>query len=483
MVLTELSPIIMNNSYTNKNIDSSKSLSLDWNIVQSEMKNKLGLDVFDSWLKKIDFLEEFNNYVLLSVPTRFIRDWITSRYLDQILQIIKLQKKEIIRVEFKIFNQEKNKNTDKNLINQSSELKENVSFIKDSYLQYNRIDPNKRFDNFLTSSSNKLAYEASLKVSENIAQYNPLYIYGGVGMGKTHLLNSIGLELKKNNKVMFISAERFMYQFVKSLKSNEMVKFKEYFRNTDILLIDDIQFMNGKEAMQEEFFHTFNALLDKGSQIIVSADRAPNKLSRIQERIKSRFSGGLVVDIQKPDYELRKKIIEHKAEELNSLYSDKINVSKEIQNFLSTEITASIRELVGAINRIVSFSRIYKKTPNLSEIKVVLKDLLNLAENKVTIDLIQTLVCKFFKISKNEMLSSRRSRYLVRPRQVAIYLTKILTSKSLPEIGREFSNRDHTTIIHSVKTIEKLKEKDPDMVDNINKLKNQILYNNTENEI
>ena len=483
MDLTELSPIIMNNIYTNKNIENSKSLSLDWNIIQSEMKNKLGLDIYDSWLKKIDFLEEFNNYVLLSVPTRFIRDWITSRYLDQILQIIKLQKKEIIRVEFKVFNQETNKNTHKNLINQSSELKENISFIKDSYLQYNRIDPNKRFDNFLTSSSNKLAYEASLKVSENIAQYNPLYIYGGVGMGKTHLLNSIGLELKKNNKVMFISAERFMYQFVKSLKSNEMVKFKEYFRNTDILLIDDIQFMNGKEAMQEEFFHTFNALLDKGSQIIVSADRAPNKLSRIQERIKSRFSGGLVVDIQKPDYELRRKIIEHKAEELNSLYSDKINVSKEIQDFLSTEITASIRELVGAINRIISFSRIYKKTPNLSEIKVVLKDLLNLAENKVTIDLIQTIVCKFFKISKNEMLSSRRSRYLVRPRQVAIYLTKILTSKSLPEIGREFSNRDHTTIIHSVKTIEKLKEKDPDMVDNINKLKNQILYNNTENEI
>ena len=473
----------MNNIKINKNLDNLKTKNLIWSTIENEMKSKLGLDVYESWLKKINFLEEFNNYVLLSVPTRFIRDWITSRYLDQILQIIRLQKKEIIRVEFKIFNQEKNKNTDKNFINQSSELKENVSFIKDSYLQYNRIDPNKRFDNFLTSSSNKLAYEASLKVSENIAQYNPLYIYGGVGMGKTHLLNSIGLELKKNNKVMFISAERFMYQFVKSLKSNEMVKFKEYFRNTDILLIDDIQFMNGKEAMQEEFFHTFNALLDKGSQIIVSADRAPNKLSRIQERIKSRFSGGLVVDIQKPDYELRKKIIEHKAEELNSLYSDKINVSKEIQNFLSTEITASIRELVGAINRIVSFSRIYKKTPNLSEIKVVLKDLLNLAENKVTIDLIQTLVCKFFKISKNEMLSSRRSRYLVRPRQVAIYLTKILTSKSLPEIGREFSNRDHTTIIHSVKTIEKLKEKDPDMVDNINKLKNQILYNNTENEI
>tara|TARA_A100001234_G_scaffold18344_2_gene14544 strand:+ start:14 stop:802 length:789 start_codon:yes stop_codon:yes gene_type:complete len=262
-----------------------------------------------------------------------------------------------------------------------------------------------------------------------------------------------------------------------------MVKFKEYFRNTDILLIDDIQFMNGKEAMQEEFFHTFNALLDKGSQIVVSADRAPNRLSRIQERIKSRFAGGLVVDIQKPDLELRKKIIEHKVEDLNKLYLDQPKISKDIQDYLSTEITTSIRELVGAMNRIVSFSRIYNKVPSLAETKVVLKDLLNLSENKVTIDLIQTLVCKFFKISKNEMLSSRRSRYLVRPRQTAIYLTKILTSKSLPEIGREFSNRDHTTIIHSVKTIEKLKEKDPEMVDNINKLKNQILYNNKDNEI
>ncbi len=472
----------MNNLNNTKNIQSFKTENLDWNIIQSDMKNKLGLDIYESWLKKIDFVEEFNNYLLLSIPTRFIRDWITSRYLDQILQIIKSYKKDIIRIEFKIVEKETKKNEEENTAGVAANI-ENVSFIKDTYLQYNRIDPNKRFDNFITGSSNKLAYEASLKVSENISHYNPLYIYGGVGMGKTHLLNSIGLELKKSHKVMFISAERFMYQFVKSIKANDMVKFKEYFRNTDILLIDDIQFMNGKEAMQEEFFHTFNALLDKGSQIILSADRAPNKLSRIQERIKSRFSGGLVVDIQSPDYELRKKIVERKTIELNNLYADQIKISKEIQDFISTEITTSIRELVGAINRIVSFSRIYNKVPNLTETKVVLKDLLNLAENKVTIDLIQTVVCKFFKISKNEMLSSRRSRYLVRPRQTAIYLTKILTSKSLPEIGREFSNRDHTTIIHSVKTIEKLKEKDPEMVDNINKLKNQILYNNKENEI
>jgi chromosomal replication initiator protein len=462
------------------NIKNAAHDELDWSNIQKDMKNKLGNDIYESWLKKIDFINEINNYVLLSVPTRFIRDWITSRYLDQILQIIKVYKKDLTRIEFKIVEKTSQEQSQEDI--SFSTKNENVSFIKDTYLQYNRIDPNKRFDNFITGSSNKLSYEASLKVSENISHYNPLYIYGGVGMGKTHLLNSIGLSLKEKSKVMFISAERFMYQFVKSIKSNDMVKFKEYFRNTDILIIDDIQFMNGKEAMQEEFFHTFNALLDKGSQIIISADRAPNKLSRIQDRIKSRFSGGLVVDIQKPDYELRSKIVRQKTEELNKFYSNQVNISEEIQNFISSEITTSIRELVGAINRVISFSRIYNKQPNISEVKVVLKDLLNIGENKVTIDLIQSIVCKFFKISKNEMLSSRRSRYLVRPRQTAIYLTKILTSKSLPEIGREFSNRDHTTIIHSVKTIEKLKENDQEMTNNINNLKNQILYNK-ENEI
>ena len=466
------------------NLKNNKSLEkkIDWQNIKKELREKFGNDIFESWIKKIELVDEFHNYILFSVSTRFIRDWIVSRYLDQILHTIKEYKKDLVRIEFIIKNNQEIESSNPGLETQSS-IKDNVSFIKDSYLQYNRIDPNKNFENFITGASNKLAYEASVKVSENISHYNPLYLYGGVGMGKTHLLNAIGYHLKKDNKVMFISAERFMYQFVKSIKSNDMVKFKEYFRNTDILLIDDIQFMNGKEAMQEEFFHTFNALLDKGSQIIISADRSPNKLSRIQERIKSRFAGGLVVDIQKTDLALRKKILESKISDLNNLYPEKFNIPEEIKDFISIKITTSVRELVGAINRIISFSRIYNKIPSLAETKVILKDLLNLNENKVTIDLIQTIVCKFFKISKNEMLSSRRSRYLVRPRQTAIYLTKILTSKSLPEIGREFSNRDHTTIIHSVKTIEKLKEKDPDMIANIDKLKNQILYSNKENEI
>ena len=471
-----------------KNILNTKEESfslkkLNWKEIQSDMKAKLGSDIYESWLKKIDFIEEFNNYILISVSTRFIRDWITSRYLDQILQIIKNHKKEINRIEFSINDQKKDIIDGENKIKKSeNENSQKVSFIKDSFFQYNRIDPNKNFENFIIGASNKLAFEAFKKVSEDLSHYNPLYLYGGVGMGKTHLLNAIGLELKSKKKIMFISAERFMYHFVKSIKSNEMVKFKDYFRNTDVLLIDDIQFMNGKEAMQEEFFHTFNALIDKGSQVIVSADRAPNKLSRIQERIKSRFAGGLVIDIQSSDYELRYKIVKSKLYELKLSQSISLNISEEIQKFLSSEIRTSIRELVGALNRIISFSRVYNKLPSLAETKSILKDLLNLSENNVTIDSIQTIVCQFFKISKNEMLSARRSRYLVRPRQTAIYLAKLLTSKSLPEIGRLFSNRDHTTVIHSVKTIERLRQEDKEMNLNLDNLKNKILYNK-ENEI
>tara|TARA_B100001029_G_scaffold179435_1_gene188911 strand:- start:5850 stop:7256 length:1407 start_codon:yes stop_codon:yes gene_type:complete len=463
----------------NQNFNQNNHKTLNWEQIQEDFKIKFGKDVFESWLKKMDLIETNTNFLLISVPTRFIRDWITSRYLDTVIQVIKSHNKNINRIEFKI-------NTLSNEIDKSEQsldkVESNVTFIKDSFIQYNRIDPNKNFENFVVGPSNSLAYEASKKITDNISSYNPLYLYSGVGMGKTHLLNAIGINLKANKKVMFISAERFMYHFVKSIKSNEMIKFKDYFRNTDVLLIDDIQFMNGKEALQEEFFHTFSALLEKGSQIVLTADRPPSKLTRIQERIRSRFSGGLVVDIQNPDFNLRFEIIKNKISELNLSNSNQVGISEEIQKFICSEIKTSVRELVGALNRVVSFSRIYNRIPNLSETRIILKDLLNIHENKVTIDNIQTLVCKYFKISKNEMLSSRRSRYLVRPRQTAIYLAKMLTSKSLPEIGRNFSNRDHTTVIHSVKTIEKLKKEDNELNIKIDSLKNKILYNK-EDEI
>ncbi len=464
----------------NQNLKQINPEVLNWELVQEDFKIKFGKDVFDSWLKKMELIETNTNYLLISVPTRFIRDWITSRYLDNVIQVIKSHNKNINRIEFKINSISKIISDSKNGLNQSEEtnvIDGNVAFIKDTFIQYSRIDPNKNFDNFIVGQSNSLAYEASKKVTENLSSYNPLYLYSGVGMGKTHLLNAIGLKLKANKKVMFISAERFMYHFVKSIKSNEMIKFKDYFRNTDVLLIDDIQFMNGKEALQEEFFHTFSALLEKRSKIVLTADRPPSKLNRIQERIRSRFSGGLVVDIQNPDLNLRAEIVKNKLSELSIMNNNNVIISEEIQKFICSEIKSSIRELVGALNRIVSFSRIYNRVPNLSETRIILKDLLNIYENKVTIDSIQTIVCKYFKISKNEMLSSRRSRYLVRPRQTAIYLAKMLTSKSLPEIGRCFSNRDHTTVIHSVKTIEKLRKEDNELNIKIDTLKNKILYN------
>ena len=433
----------------------------------------------------MELTETNSDNLVISVPTRFIRDWITSRYLDNVIQVIKSHNKSINRIEFKINTINSNelaKNSEQQNVDQTNNIDANITFIKDTFVQYNRIDLNKNFDNFIVGSSNSLAYEASKKITDNISHYNPLYLYSGVGMGKTHLLNAIGLKLKSSKKVMFISAERFMYHFVKSIKLNEMIKFKDHFRNTDVLLIDDIQFMNGKEALQEEFFHTFSALLDKGSQIVITADRPPSKLTRIQERIRSRFSGGLVVDIQNPDIDLRYQIVKNKLSELHFLINNNVIIPEEIQKFICAEIKSSVRELVGALNRIVSFSRIYNRVPNLSETRVILKDLLNINENKVTIDNIQTIVCKYFKISKNEMLSSRRSRYLVRPRQTAIYLSKMLTSKSLPEIGRCFSNRDHTTVIHSVKTIDRLRKEDDELNVKIDTIKNKILYNK-ENEI
>jgi len=460
---------------------SSNLKSLDWPTICKEIEAKLGKEIYESWIKKLKLVEEFQHYLVLSSPTRFIRDWVVSRYIDKILEVIKLNKKTVSRIDFIIESElsiNSNNASDQNLkIIKESKLS-NVSYIKDSLINYTRLDPNKNFENFIIGKSNNLAYQASQKVCEQFGHYNPLFIYGGIGMGKTHLLNSIGLKMRENNKVMFISAERFMYHFIKSIQNKEMVKFKDSFRTSDLFIVDDIQFVIGKEAMQEEFFHTFNALIDKGSQIVISSDRAPIKLTKIQERIKSRFSGGLVVDIQQSDFDLRLSILKSKINEIKKSFPNIIEPNEDLLNFIASEMKINIRETIGALNRIISFSGIYNKSPSISESKIILKDLINYSENYVTIENIKKTVCDYFKINVSEMLSQGRSRYLVRPRQIAMYLTKNLTSKSLPDIGREFSGRDHTTVIHSVKTIDKLKARDEEISKAIEKLKNKILYKN-----
>ena len=449
---------------------SEEEKTIDWEIVQKQFDKTFGREVYNSWLKDVSLIKEFNDYIILGVPTRFFRDWIVSRYLDKILELIKGLKKSIIRIEFKIVEDVKNPNIE----NLKADAIKNITEIKDSVLNYNRLNPNLTFENFVQGKSNEIALSYSKRVCEDISRYNPLYIYGGVGLGKTHLLNAIGLKLQENNKVMFISAERFMYHFIKSIKKNDMVNFKDFFRKSSIFIIDDIQFIRGKESLQEEFFHTFNSLLDKGSQIIISADRPPTKLDRVQERIKSRLSGGLIVDIDTPDFELKKSILNKKIHELESQFQENIKINEEIIDFMARESKTNVRELLGVLNRVIAFSRIHKQLLTIDECKKILKDVLNKAR-VVTVDKIQNIVSRYYNITLTEMLSQRRSRPLARPRQIAMYLSKKMTTRSLPEIGRRFANRDHTTVIHAVKTISKLSESDEEMKKNLLQIKDILL--------
>ena len=460
----------MENNITKKQnvYNSEEERTLNWDDIQSSFKKTFGNEVYNSWLQKISLVKEYNDYLILGVPTRFFRDWIVSRYLDKILEQVKSFKLSLNRIEFKIIEENKH-NQDYLKIDELNKVTE----IKDSILNYNRLNPNLNFDSFIQGKSNDIALSYSKKVCEHISRYNPLYICGGVGLGKTHLLNAIGLELQNDNNVMFISAERFMYHFIKSIKKNDMVNFKDFFRKSSVFIIDDIQFISGKESLQEEFFHTFNSLMDKGSQIIISADRAPMQLDRVQDRIKSRLAGGLVVDIDIPDLDLKIEIIKKKIEEIQSQFKENINLSDEVISYIASESKTNIRELIGVLNRVIAFSRVHNKILNISDCKNILKDVFNQTK-VITVDKIQNVVSNFFNIALSEMLSQRRSRPLARPRQIAMYLAKKMTTRSLPEIGRRFANRDHTTVIHAVKTITRLSEQDDEMKKNIIQIKSLL---------
>ena len=462
----------MSELLTKQNINSSlvqEESIIDWNAVLKKLQISFGSDVYESWIKNINLKKEFNHYVVLSAPTRFVRDWIVSRYADKILDIIKTFKISIKRIEFLIEESEEvaNKKDDKR--------GGQISLIENSLLNYNLFNSNNSFSNFIVGESNELAYTAAKNICSNSSHYNPLFIYSSVGMGKTHLLNAIGLEIGANKNVMFISAERFMYHFIRSIKNKDMVKFKDLFRRSNVFIVDDIQFLRGKEAMQEEFFHTFNALIEKGSQIVVASDRSPSNLDRVQERIKSRLSGGLVIDIQPPDLSLKTKILRKKFEEIQKNFNENYNLSDEILNFLASEITSSIREMVGALNRVLAFSRINSKSPTIYECKKILKDFISCDGKSINIESIQNIVAAYFNINLQEMLSPRRSRSLARPRQIAMYLSKQYTTNSLPEIGRKFSNRDHTTVIHAVKKIDELIRRDNEIKENVIAIKAKLI--------
>jgi chromosomal replication initiator protein len=334
------------------------------------------------------------------------------------------------------------------------------------------LDPRFTFDNFVVGKPNELAYAAARRVADApTPPFNPLFLYGGVGLGKTHLMHAIGLHIKRQTperSIIYLSAEKFMYQFVRALRTKDTMAFKEQFRSVDVLMIDDVQFIGGREATQEEFFHTFNALVDQNRQVIISADKSPSDLEGVEERMRSRLGWGLVADIHPTTYELRLGILQAKAEQSSG------DIPVKVLEFLAHKITSNVRELEGALNRILAHATLVGRPITLESTQEVLHDLLRANDRRVTIEEIQKRVSAHFNVRIADMHSARRARAVARPRQVAMYLSKQLTSRSLPEIGRKFGGRDHTTVMHAVRKVEELKATDASFAEDVELLRRML---------
>ena len=441
---------------TQKISTNLSEIQAQWVTVRGKIRQKIGDAQFTSWIKMLTLEDYEDHKVTLSVPSSFIRTRIIEQYLDIIKSYWYVQNLKINDI--KIIVTTKNQVVDnKTKINEENNTKnkgQNDVFKSISSDLDNRFT----FSNFIVGKPNELAFAAARRVAESEdVPFNPLFLYGGVGLGKTHLMHSIAHEIKKRNplrRVIYMSAEKFMYHFIKALRFKNTVAFKEQFRNVDVLMIDDVQFISGKESTQEEFFHTFNALIDQRKQLIISADKSPQDLEGIEERMRSRLGWGLVADIHPLTYELRLGILQAKEEKLST------RISATILEFLAHKITSNVRELEGALNRLSAFSSLVGRDINLDMVQDLLKDLLKSSQKKVNIEEIQKKVSQHFNVKVSDMSSARRSRTVARPRQVAMYLSKNLTSRSLPEIGRRFGNRDHTTVIHAVRKVEELMNKD-----------------------
>ena len=452
----------------NRQATQPLNLKEQWSNVLKKLNSEYGNEIFNSWIKNIKIHSQEDEVLIFTVPTRFIRDWITSHYLDKIIFFLNIENSEIKRVKI---------NIDNSLTSNMLQMENNLDSSKKYSLNINHndewpLDERFTFEKFIVGPSNELAFASAKRLSlSDKFEFNPLYLYGGVGLGKTHLLHSIAWQIKENNpesKVLYLSAERFMFQFIKSLRQKDTMAFKQKFRSVDVLILDDIQFMIGKSSTQEEFFHTFNALLDLNKKVVISCDRAPSDLKGFDERIKSRLSGGLVTDILPASFDLRYSILKKKSEELVVRNNNNIELDDDILVFLAKTIVTNVRELEGALNKVFTFSNILGKKIDVELTKSVLKDLLRSSNRRITIDEIQNKVSNYYNIKIEDLTSSRRIRSFARPRQIAMYLSKKLTTRSLPEIGRKFGGRDHTTVIHAVKKIEQLKIENSKFDEDIN---------------
>lgn len=456
-------------------------LAADWEVIAPRLQSIYGDAVYKNWLQHLRFEEFSGGRVTLSVPTRFMREWIATHYLDALRQCWQEKHSRVLDVEVMVRSGEPSPVIAQAMPAPEEPLRSNpaspylVKYTTESSEAMLAIgaplDPRFTFDNFVVGKPNELAYAASRRVAETptvVPGCNPLFFYGGVGLGKTHLMHAIAWHIRQTNpqrKVVYLSAEKFMYQFIRALRFNDTIAFKEQFRSVDVLMIDDVQFIGGKESTQEEFFHTFNALIDQNKQLIISGDRSPSDLDGLEERIKSRLGWGLVADIHNTNFELRLGILETKAEKIRDC-----QVRHDVLEFLAQRITSNIRELEGALNRVVAHATLVGRPVTIETTQEVLADLLRSNDRRVTVEEIQKKVADYFNIKVTDMHSARRSVAVARPRQVAMYLSKQLTTKSLPEIGRKFGGKDHTTVMHAVKRITELSQQDSELADGLSRL-------------
>ncbi|MDA0654983.1 MAG: chromosomal replication initiator protein DnaA [Proteobacteria bacterium] len=446
------------------------TLPAQWARIRSRLRAEYGEAAYRSWLKPLTLSGYSGETVQLTVPTRFMRDWVEAQYGKRLIGLWASENTALKKVEILLEGSAAAQVAE----SQAAIFKTNPEIEPAS--RHDDIsaplDPRFTFDNFIVGKPNELAFAAARRVAEAEAvPFNPLFLYGGVGLGKTHLMHAIAWHIRRRTperRVVYLSAEKFMYQFIRALRYKDTVSFKDQFRSVDVLMIDDVQFIAGKDNTQEEFFHTFNALVDQNHQVIISADKSPNDLEGMEDRMKSRLGWGLVADIHPTTYELRLGILQVKAEHLEA------EIPPKVMEFLAHKITSNVRELEGALNRIVAYANLVGRTISLEGTQEVLHDILRANDRRVTIEEIQKRVAEHYNIRQSEMYSSRRARAVARPRQVAMYLSKQLTSRSLPEIGRKFGGRDHTTVMHAVRKVEELRATDNSFAEDIELLRRML---------
>jgi chromosomal replication initiator protein len=451
----------------------------EWRRVLGQLKEEVGETAYRSWLQalRVERIEE--GEAIIAAPTRFLRNWVATHYADRLLALWRLENQAIARLALVVDPRVEAQAVEEPRIAEAAgsvEPTNTIDIAEDKGHLAAPLDPRFTFENFIVGKPNELAHAAARRVAESCAgpeqtvPFNPLFLYGGVGLGKTHLMHAIAWHLRMRapgRKVIYLSAEKFMYRFIRALRFKSTMDFKEQFRSVDLLMIDDVQFIGGKDSTQEEFFHTFNALVDQNRQIVISADKSPSDLE-VEERMRSRLGWGLVADIHPTTYELRLGILQSKAEQSG------LRVPQKVMEFLAHKIVSNVRELEGALNRITAQMQLIGREITLESAQELLHDLLRANERRVTIDEIQKRVAEHFNIKMAEMTSSRRARSVARPRQVAMYLSKQLTSRSLPEIGRKFGGRDHTTVMHAVKKIEELTASDRALAEDVELLRRML---------